>query len=142
MHRFSDYIAAREGYSHEEPILSQLPSMDIVQQALLDKKLHQDAVGKGSFGSQSSTLSHDTDWKQKFIDIVQGRERRPEIIRQTIDIIRRDMQSHLGRVPNAKTGSDAWHRSWSVVYQKWLNKLNQILGAIDASEAKSNPLSS
>jgi hypothetical protein len=136
MHRFRDYLAKREGYSQEDDILARLPSMDVVQQAMLDKSLHQDAVEKGSFGQQSGTLAQDTAWKQQFIDIVQGKERRPEIIRQTIDIIRRDMRSHLNRTPNVKTGSNAWHRAWAAVYQQWLDKLATIQGAIDGTQQR------
>jgi hypothetical protein len=134
MHRFRDYLAKREGYSQEEDILARLPQMNMIQQAQLDQSLHQDAVAKGSFGQQSGMLSQDTAWKQQFIDIVQGKERRPEIIRQTIDIIRRDMRSHMNRNPNAKTGSNAWHRAWATVYQQWLEHLETLLGAFDGTQ--------
>lgn len=125
MYKFSEYLADR-GFSQEQPILVQLPGLNMVQQAQLDMKLHNNAIANQTFGTQSSQLSTDKGWKQSFIDIIQGRQTNPEIIRQTIDSIERDMDSHRNRLSDEKTGSNAWHRAWISVYEKWLQKLHTL----------------
>ncbi len=127
--RFREYLE-----SQEDQIISQLPYMNMVQQANLDQELHQDAINKGSFGQHSNALSKDINWKQVFTDIIQGKEQRPEVIRQTMDAINRDMQSHKNRIESVKMGSQSWHKAWVQVYEQWLEKLKNILGAIDGTK--------
>lgn len=129
MYKFSEYLA-NKGFSQEQAILSQLPGLDMVQQARLDMKLHNHAIANQTFGSQGQELAADKNWKQKFIDIIQGSERNPEIIQQTIDNIESDVESHRGRGSNRTTGSSAWHEAWIAVYMQWLQKLHQILRSI------------
>lgn len=130
MYKFSEYLADK-GFSQEQGILAQLPGLDMVQQAQLDMKLHDKAVVNQTFGSQGQQLVVDKGWKQKFIDIIQGREKNPESIQQTIDSIESDLESHRGRLSNRKTGSSAWHEAWIAVYTQWLQKLHQTLGVFN-----------
>lgn len=133
MYKFSEYLADK-GFSKEQAILSQLPRMDMVQQAKLDIQLHNDAIANQTFGLQGQQLVSDKGWKQRFIDIVQGKEHRPEIIQQTIDNIENDMESHRDRISNKKTGSSAWHEAWIAVYEQWLIKLQQLLGEFNGTK--------
>lgn len=132
MLRFSDYLAEKQGYPNEELILSQLANMSLIQQALLDKKLHTNAIQSGGFDSEQ--LSQDQHWKDRFIEILRGKVYDPETIVQTINIIKRDMKSHKNRNPSMKTGSAAWHSAWLQVYQNWLSHLENILGALNGSK--------
>jgi hypothetical protein len=129
MYRFSEFLADK-GYSQEQSVLLQLPKLDMVQQAQLDMKLHNDAIVNRTFGSQSQQLATDKGWKQRFIDIIQGKETNPEIIRQTIDNIEVDLESHRNRLSDRRTGSSAWHQAWIAVYEQWLQKLHQLSRSI------------
>lgn len=114
-------------------VLSRLPTLDMVQQARLDMQLHDDALARNTFGRQGQFLKSDQSWKKKFIDIVRGEERSPEVIRQTINNIGRDLDTHRGRAESEKTGSADWHKAWIAVYGGWLEKLHQILKEIDGT---------
>lgn len=127
MYKFSEFLV-NKGFSKEQAVLSQLPHMDMIQQAKLDISLHNDAIANHTFGLQGQQLNVDKGWKYKFIDIIQGKETSPEIIQQTIDNIENDMKTHQGRISNKKTGSSAWHAAWIAVYKQWLTKLQQLLG--------------
>ncbi len=120
-------------YVNELDIISQLPQLSPIQQVQLDISLHNDAVNKGTFGRQSSLLSNDSLWKHKLAEIFQGKEKNPEVIKQTIDIVEKDLNSHLGRPSSSKTGSLAWHQAWINVYQGWLRQLQAILGALNGT---------
>jgi hypothetical protein len=113
-------------YSNEDSILSMLPNLDVTQQVLLDKRLHRDAIARGTFGLQGSMLARDSQWKDKVIDIVTGKEKSPKIIEQVISLIKKDIASHQNRLPDVKTGSLAWHETWIRVYQEWLKKIEEI----------------
>ncbi len=117
----------------EQPVLAQLPHLDMVQQAQLDMKLHNDAIANRTFGPQGQQLADDKGWKQKFIDIIQGRETNPAVIQRTIESIENDLESHQGRLSDSKTGSAAWHQAWITVYTQWLQKLHQILGEFNGT---------
>ena len=132
MYKFSEYIT-NKGYAKEQVVLSQLPHLDMVQQAQLDMSLHNDAIANKTFGSQSNKLANDKVWKQEFINIIQGNENNPSIIQQTIDNIKNDLASHQNRFSDNKTGSDAWHLAWINVYKKWIKVLQQKLGAFNGT---------
>ena len=120
MYKFSEYLA-----DQEQAILSQLPGLDMVQQAQLDMKLHNNAIANRTFGVDGSQkLASNKVWKQKFIEIIQGTETNPEIIRQTIDNIEDSLESHR----NQDIGIPAWNDTWITVYEQWLRKLHQLLG--------------
>lgn len=125
MYTFREYLADKE-----QAILSQLPHMDMVQQAKKDMELH--TMTQGDFGYQGKQLVDDKVWKQHFIDIVQGKQRNPEVVSQTINKIEQDLASHE-RPADKKTGSDAWNQGWIAVYKQWLVKLHQILGELNGT---------
>lgn len=118
MHSFREY-------AQEQDLLTQLPHMDPVQQAQTDIALHQDAINKGSFAGHNTELDNDTSWKSKFIDILQNKEQNPQVIQQVIAKIKQDIQTHLGRISDEKTGSQNWHQTWVNIYQNWIKTLEK-----------------
>ena len=134
MYTFREYLFEKR-YQHEQEILSQLPSMDIVKQIETDIALHNSAIEKGTFGHASSELAQDNAWKYKLLNIVSGQEKNPVVIHQVIDVIKNDMQSHQNRQSTPDTGSQDWHSMWLSVYGQWLHKLEQILGALNGTKS-------
>lgn len=135
MYRFAEYLSKH--YPQEAFVLKQLPRMDPIQQAQLDIELHRQAINTGQLGHQN-VLQTDQTWKQRFIDIMQGKESRSIIIQQTIDIIRNDLASHQGRQNNPLTGSELWHDAWIQVYRNWLNLLKEKLYGTKGPELSSS----
>lgn len=118
----------KEAYPHERPVLSSLPTQGMDGQADTDIRLHQNAAGRfGPTGDQF--LSHDSAYKQKFKDILAGREQRDSVIADTIRQLEFDQGLHrmyLARGSDPQTGSEDWHRRWVAVYDDWLSVLRKI----------------
>lgn len=118
-----------QAFPNELNILSKLPNLNTVQQLALDRQLHKDAVNKGTFGSQSTQLAQDSDWKAKISDVFQGKELNPDVIYQLIALLEKDIASHKNQIISQKTGSNDWHQAWINVYIDWIRKLrNKVNG--------------
>jgi hypothetical protein len=121
MYHFYEFLINKD----EIDLINRLPYLDPVQQAKIDIFLHKDAIQKGTFDKYNYLLGNDIGWKYKVIDIFQGKETDPKIIKQTIDIIRKDINSHMNRGDSRIIGSNNWHKVWIGVYEKWLDILGE-----------------
>jgi hypothetical protein len=113
-----------------EGILNRLPSMTFDQQAEVDKKLHNMAIGHGDFGSDSVDLAQDESIKTNFQRILSG-ERDEKLIQSTIAGLRRDQKGHMSyltQYPETElTGDRKWHSTWIAVYDKWIAYLRKLI---------------
>ena len=113
-----------------DEILVRLPSMDFEQQAEVDKKLHNMAIGHGTFGPGSTNLAQDKNIKTNFQRILAG-EHDSRLIQATIAGLRKDQRGHMAYLTqypeNEKTGDRAWHSTWINVYDKWIAYLEKLI---------------
>ena len=111
-------------------ILAKLPNMTFDQQAEVDKKLHDQSIGHGSFGIGSVDLQRDKGTKTNFQLILAG-NRDKKLIQNTILGLRNDQKGHmkyLSDYPESeRTGDRKWHSTWIAVYDKWISYLSELL---------------
>ena len=110
-------------------ILAKFPK-DFEQQAELDKKLHNMAIGHGTFGTGSGALQADKNTKSNFQLILAGNHDK-NLIRDTIARLRTDQKGHTAYITDypesERTGDRRWHTTWMNVYDKWIGYLQKLM---------------
>ena len=115
---------------NEIATLQEVQNSDIIKQAKMDQDLHDAVQNSDRFSEEDKVfLEDDKKLKQRFIDLVEGKNVSEKEINEVTDGLLRDKSIHeqyLSMPENENTGSHIWHKHWLSVYDGWVNKLNDI----------------
>jgi len=110
--------------------LNRVQNADIIEQAKIDQELHDAVQGTDRFSKEDlQFLEEDKKLKQRFIDLVEGKNVSDKEIDEVIAGLSEDKNIHeyyLSIPADANTGSHTWHEHWMSVYDGWISKLNEI----------------
>jgi hypothetical protein len=116
--------------SNEISTLKEVQNSDVIKQAKIDQDLHDAVQGTDRFSEKDKQfLEEDKKLKQRFIDLIEGKNVSDEEISDVIKGLTKDKAIHaqyLKLPENENTGSHTWHNHWISVYDGWLEKLNKL----------------
>jgi hypothetical protein len=116
--------------SNEVSILKEVQNSDVIKQAKIDQDLHDAVQDTDRFSEKDKQfLEEDKKLKQRFIDLIEGKNVSEEEINDVIKGLTKDKAIHgqyLKMPENENTGSYTWHNHWISVYNGWLEKLNEL----------------
>ena len=123
-------------FSNELDDIKRIQSVNVIDQAEEDKKLHDNAIGTNRFDAdQEEFLKQDRILKTQFQEIMKGNltaNNKPissNYIQKIISGLIYDKKTHIHFLnqPEAEnTGSHGWQRHWISVYDGWIAKLEQV----------------
>ena len=115
---------------NEIDILQQVQNSDVIKQAKIDQDLHDAVQDTDRFSEEDKLfLENDKKLKQRFIDLIEGKNVSEKEINEVVSELEKDKEIHqtyLGMPENENTGSYIWHKHWMSVYDGWISKLNDI----------------
>jgi len=116
--------------SNEVSTLKEVQNSDVIKQAKIDQDLHDAVQDTDRFSEKDKQfLEEDKKLKQRFIDLIEGKNVSEEEINDVIKGLTKDKAIHgqyLKMPENENTGSYTWHNHWISVYNGWLEKLNEL----------------
>ena len=124
-------------FENEEDDIIRIQSVDVVEQAAEDKKLHDNVQGTNRFSKeQLAWLNQDKILKTRFQEVMKGNLQtlaKKQISSNYIDSIisglEHDKTTHeyyLNKPASKNTGSHGWQNHWISVYNGWIVKLKQV----------------